>query len=429
MDGSDHSQTHPVVMRMRGMYPSDLGGYEAHRLRKGGDIGNVDKTRSHRNKRLIGPEDWADRTRARIAEMALENHVAEVESLKARKRKKDMQRRILEGPKQPWRPTRHGPLREVILTANRAWFDDEIPKFFGENREADFEACALKWLRDSFGDDVVHARCDRDETTYHIHAVVVPETTVEMTRTDKTTSEKKVIATRRMLQPSKHDVIENYEYGQDTVGAAFSHLMLTRGERRAAAIRAARETGDAPPKRRHHVRTSDWRAQQELILAERETAASAREAAVETREVEAEAVLCTAELIGTGGIEIDEAGDDGPDLRAARTEGDQDTTPKLPPALEAAPAARKRAAGLFAPMLARLRRSAEDQAQSALTREVAELRKAWGTIETVLSRLPKSVRENLGDARKSLTRSLVVLRRQGGTEPDEGNSKKSQDPR
>ena len=428
MDGSGAYQTHPVVMRMRGMYPSDLGGYEAHRLRKGGDISNVDKRRSHLNKRLIGPEDWADRVRERISEMALENHVAEVESLEARKRKKDMQRRILEGPKQPWRPTRHGPLREVILTANRAWFDDEIAKFLGENREAEFEACALKWLRDSFGDDVVHARCDRDETTYHIHAVVMPEKTVEMTRTDKKTGETKVIATRRMLEPSKHKVIESYEYGQDTVGAAFSHLMLTRGERRAAAIRAARETGDEPPKRRHHVRTAEWRAQQELILAERETAVGAREAAVETRETEAGAVLCAAEMIGTGEVEITES-EDGPDFRAVSPTGDQNASLNLPSALKAAPAARKKAAGLFAPMLARLRRSAKSEADAALTRDVAELRTAWGTIETVLSQLPRSVRESLGDARKSLGRSLVALRRYGGTEPEEEDSRKSQDPR
>ncbi|MBN9678842.1 hypothetical protein [Salipiger bermudensis] len=32
-------QTHPIVLRMAGMFPKDLGGYEGHRRRKGGDLG------------------------------------------------------------------------------------------------------------------------------------------------------------------------------------------------------------------------------------------------------------------------------------------------------------------------------------------------------------------------------------------------------
>ena len=329
----------------------------------------------------------------------------------------------------PWRPTKHGPLREVILTANKAWFDDEMAKFLGENREADFEACALKWLRDTFGDDVVHARCDRDETAYHIHAVVVPETTVEMTRTDRKTGESKVIATRRMLQPSKHDVIENYELGQDSVGEAFSHLMLKRGERRAAAIRAARAAGEPLPKRRYHARTAQWRAEQERAIAKREKAVDDRETSVGAREAEAEAVLTAAEMIGSGEIEIDESGE-APDLRPAskeiepEAEPGQGAEPRLPPALEAAPATRKKVAGLFTPMLTRLRRSAQAEAEEKLVREVAELRSAWGAIDVILSRLPASLRASLGDARKSVVRSLTALRRYGGTEPDEKTSRK-----
>ncbi len=430
MDGSYAPKTYHVVMRMCGMYPSDLHGYEAHRLRKGGDISNMDHSRSHLNKRLIGAEDWAERTRERINEMALENHVAEVESLRARNRKKDMQRRSLEGPKAAWRPTRQGPLREVILTANREWFEDEIAKFLGESREADFEACAIKWLRDAFGDDVVHSRCDRDETAYHIHAVVVPETIVEMTRTNKKTGECKVIATRRMLQPSKHKVIENYELGQDSVGAAFAHLMLTRGERRAEAIRTARENGQPLPKRRYHARTAQWRAEQELAITARTATVGEREAKVEAREVEAEAVLCAAEMIGSGRVEIDESAHV-PDLRPVVSKQGSEQKPGLglPPELETAPAARRRAAGFFAPMIAHLRRSAQADAEEKLVREVGELRSAWELIEAVLPRLPAPIRESLGDARRSMTRSLIALRRFGRTESANESSKKSQDSR
>lgn len=33
------SKKHPVVLRFEGMDPTDIGGYEAHRYRKGGDLG------------------------------------------------------------------------------------------------------------------------------------------------------------------------------------------------------------------------------------------------------------------------------------------------------------------------------------------------------------------------------------------------------
>lgn len=51
---------YPVVLRFEGMSPSDLAGFEAHRVRKGGDPGHVDRERSGLNKRLIGDEAWSD---------------------------------------------------------------------------------------------------------------------------------------------------------------------------------------------------------------------------------------------------------------------------------------------------------------------------------------------------------------------------------
>ena len=138
-------------------------------------------------------------------------------------------------------------------------------------------------------------------------------------------------------------------------------------------------------------------------------------------------MLCAAEMIGTGEIEITER-EDGPDFRAVSPTGDQNASLDLPSAMKAAFAARKKAAGLFAPMLARLRRSAKGEADAVLTREVAELRKAWSTIETVLSRLPQSISESLGDARRSLTRNLVALQRHGGMAADEKNRRIRADP-
>ncbi|SFH52871.1 hypothetical protein SAMN04488020_12024 [Palleronia marisminoris] len=430
MDGSHTPKAYPIVMRMAGMVLSDLRGYEMHGLRKGGDLSHADPSPSKRNKRFIGEENWVELARERVTEMALENHVAEIESLKARNRKKDLQRRLLEGPKDPWRPTSHGPLREIILTANSEWFDDAMAKFMGENREADFLACANKWLLDTFGADVIHARYDRDEAAFHVHAVIFPETTVEMTRKNKVTGVSEVIATRRMLQPSRYRVIENYELGQDSVGEAFAHLMLIRGERRAAAIKEAREAGGTLLPRRQHARTTQWRAEQELAIAKRERAVSKREDQVVAREVDADAVLCAAEMIGSGQIEIDEGGSE-VDLRPTMAlDACHPTKEKaLPPQLVRALAARKRVARIFAPMLARLRKKAEEEAQGKLTREVAELRTAWASFDGILASLPENVRAGLGDALKSVTRNLTVLRRYGGTEKAEAPPKKTPDPR
>ena len=92
---------HPVVLRMEGLFPADLGGYERHRTRKGGDLGHVDETRSNRNRRLIGGEDWAQRAIAEIESMRAENFAKELEGLKKRRRKAELAKRVVEGPKDP----------------------------------------------------------------------------------------------------------------------------------------------------------------------------------------------------------------------------------------------------------------------------------------------------------------------------------------
>ena len=213
MDGANFNRDYPVVMRFAGLYPHQLAGYEAHRLRKGGDLSHVDRSRTKLNdKPLIGPENWAELALAEIREMTIENFAAELEALEKRKRKKDIERRMVEGPKQPWRATRHGPMREVILTANKDWFDADMSSFLGESgnqREEEFEKLAVSWLKHHFGDDVIHARAVRDEAAYHIHAVIMPRATVEIAKPKAKVPT--ATATRRMLQPSIHSMIKNYE--------------------------------------------------------------------------------------------------------------------------------------------------------------------------------------------------------------------------
>ncbi len=377
---------HPVVLRMEGLFPADLAGYERHRTRKGGDLGHVDETRSNLNRRLIGGEDWAQRAIAEINEMRVENFAKELEGLKKRRRKAELAKRVVEGPKDPWRGTRHGPLREVIITAHQDWFaafdQSNIDDLFGESREDRFEQIALAWLKDSFGEDVIHARADLDETTYHIHAIVMPR------------SETK--DGRKMLQPSKHPLIKDYEKAQDSVGEWFSELGLKRGERRKEALREAvqkhreeqrvdgKRTGEPAelPEHVEHVSPREWREEKERQLADREVR-------VGKREKQAAMVIKTAKAVAAGDTQVL--------AEIARPQGNSF------------------AAGLFGKALATLRRKARKEAMQEARAEVQshfeEIKAADDAIVEAASALPEATRRKIVEARQSLAGRITALKR------------------
>lgn len=410
MDGSRAARDYAVVMRYAGLYPHHLAGYEAHRMRKGGDVSHVDPARSHLNRPLIGDEDWAAQALAEIDDMRNENYAAELEALLRRKRQKDIKRRMVEGPKQPWRPTRHGPMREVILTANREWFESDLGDFFGEDanaREQAFEERAVAWLRANFGDDVIHARADRDEAAYHIHAVIMPRAVVEING-----------STRRMLQPSIHPLIKDYEAAQDSVGAWFNGIGLVRGERRAAAIRHARETGQEPPKRRYHARTPQWRAAEELRLArqaadQKATAAELdqRSDALAAREAEAETILAVAGGIADGSLAIDTQ-DDTPRLAVGQGAGTAPTPPPDPDALRnRSPRGVARAVAAFGAAWTRLIARADAEAKAGVAEAVAQIAAADDKIVEIAARMREPDRMEIAKMRQSLTARLTALGR------------------
>lgn len=430
-----NSGLYRVVLRMRGMFPKDIAGYEAHRLRKGGDISHIDKTRSHLNKTFIGGETWAAEALERIQEVRLQNFLDEVTALRKRNRKKDAERRLAEGPKDPWRGTRHGPLREIILTANREYFEDEMAQFLGEDRERDFTTCAENWLRKEFKGDIVHARFDRDETAFHIHAVLLPIERVEMTRTEKTTGEKKVIAVRHMLQPSKHALVKDYEKAQDSAGAAFSVVGLQRGERRAAQIRAARASGQPLPAKRYHSRTGWWRAAQELKLeakkeelVKRENALDqecsrldARKVAVAAREAEIDTIDAAIDGLASGQLEI-ETTDVIPQLNFTThlpKTGPERT--RLVQRLEASPRGKQRATSLIARIFGVLKGRARSDVEQELRRDIAEIGKAQELLKGFVSSLTGDLAQAGKTTLKDLTRSLIALRRRGVAGPNEKN--------
>ncbi|WP_066815312.1 plasmid recombination protein [Frigidibacter mobilis] len=284
----ERAKSYAIVARCEGMFPADLARYEAHRTRKGGDLGHISPERSGLNRRLIGAEDWASTVLAKIADMRQQNFADELEELDRRGRRKEIRQRILEGPKDPWRASRHGPLREIILTANAAFFaNSEVvdPATGMRKAEVDFESRAVAWLKEEFKDSVVHARADRDEHAYHIHAVIVHEIPIEVKG-----------APRRMLQPSALPLIKDYKELQDSVGKCFADIGLVRGEQRAEAIRKAYADKTEPPVQPRHVRPKAWRQAKDLELLRREAAvkvqegaAAEREQAVEAKAVEADA--------------------------------------------------------------------------------------------------------------------------------------------
>ena len=262
------ARPHPVVLRFAGMFPADLAGFALHGERAGGDLDHVDRGRSAQNRILIGGAGWADLLRKEVEATMHCNLAEELEALERRKRVKEHADRLLQGLADPWKSSKKGPLREVILTANREWFNetnDLDVLIGGPSREQRFEDCALDWLKKNFGEAVVFARADHDEMAYQIHAVIAPWHEKTSARRGK----------QRLLQPTAYPLLQSYEKAQDDVGEHFGVIGLVRGERTAAARREAiaeRRTAiqegvaceDLPdiPEERRHVPTPEWWAEQ-----------------------------------------------------------------------------------------------------------------------------------------------------------------------
>ncbi|MDX5382685.1 MAG: plasmid recombination protein [Rhodobacterales bacterium] len=415
MDGASFGKTYPIVLRFAGLSPDNLRRLEMHAKRDGGDVGHCDpaKREAQKNaKPLIGDEDWISKTLGKIHEMRMCNFADELDALEKRNRRKDLQRRVIEGPHDPWRPTRHGPLREVILTVNKEWFAADPVQFFDHdfktaNREALFQRRALDWLRKEFGEDVVYARADRDEAAYHIHAVIMPQVEVEITRRDLKTGQVRVIAKRQMLQPSKHAIIEDYEKAQDSVGEWFAPLGLVRGERHKEAFRKAIKAGKEPPKKRVHVRTAEWRRKEEIRLDTKAKDLDRKEAELELkkclvieREGEAESIISYADRVARG--EVD-------------PEADADKPSQQAPSKSIASPAHDRARKVFVAALKRLRIGERSRAEKAAAARLAEgfdeIKKAQAAIMKIANVLPTQLRETIAASIRSLSGAIMRLER------------------
>lgn len=251
--GDQAPASSPVVLLFKNLHPRDVNHFLAHGARQGGDVAHVDPQFSHLNRIELGSDEALRALPAQIAAVAEANHAAELGALRAKSRHREAAAVAARGPVDPWRPTKSGPLREGILTVRAAWFGGSGQSAWDMQRVAAFRAAAIAFLQRAFPDgQLVVARGDLDEEAYHLHFVIG----VWM----ETMSENRGL--QRVLQPSANPVLRDYEQAQSLAAEHFAPLGLVRGAQRAAARRAARAAGLPPPKRRRHVRPSQYRAEE-----------------------------------------------------------------------------------------------------------------------------------------------------------------------
>jgi len=442
----------PIVLRFEGLRPEQLSRFELHRLRKQMDGYEFEPRRTRFNKLLIGNETWAKDALAEIDEMRMENFANELTKLKKRKRIGEIENRMIEGPKDPWRPSKHGPMREVIITANADWFaaagDQSTWRgmMAKRRREKHFEDLAIGWLSYNFGEDVVHARADRDEKTYHIHAVILPRGEDQHGRS--------------MLIPSKHDAIRSYEHAQDIAGIWFAQAGLVRGEARAFASRQARAAGMKGPDPVEHKPTWKWRQEvatelwserielnarssdldsRETVLVEAEAAVNAdaakvqarsdavgaRETAAQDMVDEADSVLAAAEGLAEDHFELKENAD-GPRLAVTETGKSSDSAKVLIQRVAKSKKGRRRAEGIFGRAWSAMRARARGEAEERLGEEFAQIENTREALVDVVKDLPPAIRQNLGATWNAVAKQVVslqqLLRKRGHSAVDDGRS-------
>ena len=260
----------PIVLRFQGLHPNDLGRFQMHDARGGGDLSHVDPEGTGLNEVLVGAPNWKARLLAEIEEAKRENFREHVTALRAKSRKKDALLVEERGLVDPWRRSQHGPLREGILTVNKEWFGGPGHAEWDPEKVAEFRAAAIAFLKQNFPDGQLrYASAHADEEAFHIHFVVVKW--------------RECVSANRgrqcLLQASLNPLFASYEHAQDMAGEAFEHLGITRGERRAEARRLAKAAGEPVPERRRHVPPSEWRAEERRLAA-----AEAQEIARKERE-------------------------------------------------------------------------------------------------------------------------------------------------
>ncbi|WP_313138049.1 hypothetical protein [Paracoccus jeotgali] len=246
----------PIVLRFQGLHPDNLGRFDMHDHRSGGDLSHVDLDASGLNEVLHCEPRWQETIKEEVAGAKRGNFRERMEALHKKGRKAERTALIAEGESDPWRRCSGGPLREGSLTVNKEWFGGTGQAEWDVEKVAAFKKTAMDFLMKHFPKGQLrYANAHHDEEAFHIHFVTA-------VWTEKVTANR---GRQMLLQASMNPLLKNYEHAQDLAGEAFMPLGIARGERRAEARRVAKEAGEVAPKKRRHVPPSEWRADQQAV--------------------------------------------------------------------------------------------------------------------------------------------------------------------
>ncbi|MCW1918054.1 plasmid recombination protein [Rhodobacter sp. KR11] len=272
--------SHPAVLTFKKLHPKALGKFRMHDERRGGDLAHVDVGASAMNEVLHGGPRWIDQVRDEVREARMNIHLEHVAALRRKSRHRDADALAASGPSDPWRRVSEGPLREGILTVNKAWFGGSWQAQWDPEKVLAFKQAAMAFLRDHFPDDQLrYVSAHHDEEAFHIHFVVL----VWNLRISENRSR------QRLIESAANPLLANYEHAQDLIGMALQPLGICRGIRRAEERRHAKWAGlPADPPRRHvppsmyrQTEISEGRAEAARIIAAAREEANAMMAAAQ----------------------------------------------------------------------------------------------------------------------------------------------------
>ncbi|SES21882.1 hypothetical protein SAMN04490244_107168 [Tranquillimonas rosea] len=284
---------HPIVFRFASVYPAALARIEMHAKRSGGPLENIELQFMHRNKVYVGPT-FAEEMRAEIRAMKQQNFDEEVAACRARKRKKEAAAREEAGLIDPWHGNSQGPIREAIVTAHWEYFEaedrsdpndllttygvdkngEEVVHVLSKAKIEAFEKATLAFFDEYFPGSVRHLRMDLDEETPHFHAVIFE--TAEKTN--------KTRGTQRLIQPSAHPLLADYELLQDVAGEHYASIGLARGQKRAQEVREAKESELPLPDAVRHVSPREYRNGRARAIRAKELGVKQQERDLDLRE-------------------------------------------------------------------------------------------------------------------------------------------------
>lgn len=244
---------HPIVLRFEKLGLNDLGGFNMHDRRNGGDLSHVDLSKTKLNRIEHGSSGWAKKFEKRIARIQRRNFKRALNALIAKGRHKEAARFARKGLQRPWNGNTDKPLREGILSVNKSWFGGSGCATWDDHVVENFRTHAMDFLRQSFpGSQLLFATSHSDEEAFHIH-FVVGVWDVKTTRNR---------GQQYLLRAAANPLLNNYELAQDLAGAHFEQIGLRRGDRLAEARRIAGKAGEEVPAKRRHVSPSEYRARE-----------------------------------------------------------------------------------------------------------------------------------------------------------------------